>query len=163
MKKFIPVLIAIIFVFSLCACSNGTAEEVTTEAEAHSHEHIHTETTLETVTGTLYAVIDGKTATNQFSCSGGTITPERIAAGFTSWTGINFGLTSEIDESAKTMTLSFKDTSAMSTKSLTANEAFVFDSFSELKTFMLNSLKETIKQNIGEYEITFTVNGEEIN
>ena len=163
MKKFIPVLIAILLVFSLCACSGGITEEETTEAEVHSHEHIPAETTIETITGTLYAVIDGETSTNTFSCQGGTITPERIAAGFTGWTGINFGLTSEIDEENKTMTLNFKDTSAMATGDRTANERFEFDTADQMKKFIKDSLTETIKKNMGDYEITFTVGGEEIN
>lgn len=157
MKKISLILLSLLLVFSLCACAGNTAEELTTEAETQEQAVPET-TTLETITGDLYAVINGETKTNQFSCSGGTITPERIAAGFTGWTGISFSLTSVIDETNKTMTLIFKENSAMVTGDMSnANEGFEFSSVDEMKQFIKDSMTETIKKNIGEYEITFDV------
>lgn len=155
MKKYLLILFAFLLTVSLCACAENPVEEETTEIvteEAISNDET---TTLETISGKLYAVIDGETRTNEFYCSGGTVTPERIAAGFTGWTGINFRLVSEIDEDAKTMTLTWQTSSAVVTKDLTANETFTFDSYDELKTFMENSITESIKNNMGEYTITF--------
>lgn len=150
MKKFTLILISALLTFSLCACAQ-TAEEETTE------EPVQETTTLETITGVLYAILqDGTTAgPKEFYCSGGTITPERIAAGLTGWTGINFALTSETDESTKTITIKWKETSAMVTGDLTANEDFKFDSVDEMKTFMTNSLTESIVKNMGDYTVEF--------
>lgn len=156
MKKILPALTAIILILTLCACSNTTAEEMTTEAE-NTSETIAETTTLETIFGTLCAVVGDETRTNQFSCSGGTVTPERIAAGFTGWTGINFGLTSETDETAKTIKITWKATSAMVTDELTSNEDFKFETVDEMKKFMTDSITESIKENMGDYEITFDV------
>lgn len=156
MKKILLVLLSVMLVFSLCACSDKTTEEETTEAETSLENTANETTTLETISGKLYAVTSGETMTNEFYCSGGTVTPERIAAGFTGWTGINFGLMSEVDETSKTIKITWKATSAMVTGDYeAANEGFEFDSVDEMKIFMENSITESIKNNMGEYEITF--------
>ncbi len=158
MKKIIPVLISLSLVFALCACSGNTPEEETTEGETSAEEIVSETTTIETITGDLYAVMSSETRTNQFVCSGGTVTPERIAAGFTGWTGINFGLISETDEATKTIKIEWKATSAMATGDMsTANEGFEFNSADEMKKFMTDSITETIKNNMGDYTITFEV------
>lgn len=153
MKKFALILLSAIILLSLTACDNTVVQEETTEEQTQTAEI----TTTEEIRGLLYAVIDGAdTRTNEFMCVGGTVTPERIAAGFTGWTGINFGVTSVTDEQAKTITITWKDTSAAVTKDLTANEGFVFTDYETMKTFMENSLKETIVKNMGDYTIEFT-------
>lgn len=154
MKKAIIILLAFTLIFTFASCAK-TAEEETTEPQTVNQSQTES-TTAEQIKGLLYAVIEGKdTRTNEFMCTGGTITPERIAAGFTGWTGINFGVTSETDETTKTITITWKDTSAMVTKDLTANEGFEFASYEEMKNFMQNSLKESIVKNMGEYTVVF--------
>lgn len=160
MKKIFAGLISIIIILSLCGCNAKVNQEYTTEAEISSQSPV--ETTVETISGTLYATVNDENKTTEFYCSGGTITPERIAAGFTGWTGIDFGLSSIIDEENKTMTLNFRNSSAIVTKEWTANAGFEFQSYDELKNFIFESLKETIIKNMGNYEITFTVDGEPI-
>lgn len=160
MKKIIAVLISIISILSLCGCDKKVTQEETTEPEISSQAPV--ETTLETISGILYATVNGENKTNDFYCSGGTITPERIAAGFTGWTGIDFGLSSSIDEENKTMTLNFRNSSAVVTKELEANAGFEFQTYDELQNFILESLRETINKNIGDYEITFTADGKAI-
>lgn len=156
MKKLLLVLTTFLLAFSLCACADKTVEEETTENTADEvHSHLDESTTIETISGKLYAVIDGESRTNDFYCSGGTVTPERIAAGFTGWTGINFRLTSKVDETAKTITLTWQTSSAVVTKDLTANAGFEFDSYNEMKAFMESSMTESIKNNMGEYTVTF--------
>lgn len=152
MKKSILILLSALIIISLTACSNTVAEEETTEEQVQTTET----TTAAEIRGQLYAVIEGAdTRTNEFMCTGGTITPERIAAGFTGWTGINFGVTSVTDEATKTITITWKDTSAAVTKDLTANEGFEFADYEAMKAFMENSLKETIVKNMGEYTVVF--------
>lgn len=156
MKKIALILLAVIMIFSFAACAEKTVEEATTEAETAAEATIPETTTLETISGKLLAVVEAETMTNEFYCSGGTVTPERIAAGFTGWTGINFSITSEVDESAKTMKITWKATSAMVTGDYsTANAGFEFDSVDEMKKFMTDSLTESIKNNMGDYTITF--------
>lgn len=152
MKKFALILLSALIIISLTACSKTVADEETTQEQPQTTET----TTTEEIRGTLYAVIDGKDAkTNEFMCTGGTITPERIAAGFTGWTGINFGITSVTDEENKTITITWKDTSSAVTKDLTANDGFVFDSHEEMQTFMENSLAKSIVMNMGDYTVIF--------
>ncbi|MBQ8209922.1 MAG: hypothetical protein IJZ35_05010 [Clostridia bacterium] len=153
MKKIALILLSALLILSLTACAK-TAEEETTEEQTPVQT---TETTTSNeITGLLYAVIEGSdTKTNEFMCTGGTITPERIAAGFTGWTGIKFSLTSVTDETTKTITVNWNDTSAMVTKDLTANDGFEFDSYEEMKAFMEQSLTETIVKNIGGYTVVF--------
>lgn len=156
MKKYLLILLSVMLVISLCSCAAKTVEEETTEPETSMESTAPETTTLETVSGKLYAVTEAETMTNEFYCSGGTVTPERIAAGFTGWTGINFALTSEVDETAKTIKITWKTTSAMVTEDFSeANDGFEFDSLDELKTFMENSITESIRNNMGEYTVTF--------
>ena len=153
MKKFTLLLLSALLILSFSACSKTPDEESTTE---ESTVQTPETTTSNEIRGLLYAVIEGKdTRTNEFMCTGGTLTPERIAAGFTGWTGINFGITSVTDEATKTITITWKATSAMVTKNTTANEGFEFASYEELKTFMQNSLTETIVKNMGEYTVVY--------
>ncbi len=166
MKKLALILTAAALAFSLCACEKTTAEEESTE-EQHSIQTEVTETTTsETITGSLYAVLeDGTTlGPQEFSCSGGTVTPERIAAGLTGWTGINFSITSEIDEKNKAITINWKESSAMTTGIIPEeqNEQFTFTDVATMRVFMIESLCESIQYNMGDYAITFTVNGEDI-
>lgn len=156
MKKFLPLALAILLAALMCACSQSNNQETETQAESEVESVIET-TTEETIYGLLYAVTDEETMTNQFSCVGGTLTPERIAAGYTGWTGINFGLTSEIDEDAKTITITWKSTSAMATGDLTANDGFTFETTAELQKFMTDSITKGIEENMGEYTLTFEV------
>lgn len=156
MKKIALILLALLMALSLAACADKTVEEATTEPET-VFEPTTAETTVETISGKLIAVKEGESLTNEFYCSGGTVTPERIAAGFTGWTGINFSLTSEVDESAKTIKITWKTTSAMVTGDYSnANDGFEFDSTDAMKKFMTDSLTQSIKNNMGDYEITFT-------
>ena len=152
MKKYVLILLSVLIIISLTACDNKVVQEETTEEKVQTTET----TTAEEIRGQLYAVIAGAdTKTNEFMCVGGTVTPERIAAGFTGWTGINFGITSVTDEATKTITITWKDTSAAVTKDLTANEGFEFADYDAMKTFMENSLKETIIKNMGSYTVVF--------
>lgn len=152
MKKYVLILLSVLMMISLAACSGNVAEEETTEEQVQVTET----TTTDEIRGQLYAVIDGQdTKTNEFMCVGGTVTPERIAAGFTGWTGINFGISAVTDEATKTITITWKDTSAAVTKDLTANEGFEFADYDAMKTFMENSLKETIIKNMGSYTVVF--------
>lgn len=153
MKKFALLLLSALLIISLTACSKTPAEEGTTEEQTVQMPET---TTSGEIRGLLYAVIEGKdTRTNEFMCTGGTLTPERIAAGFTGWTGINFGITSVTDEATKTITITWKSTSAMVTKNTSANEGFEFASYDEMKAFMQNSLTETIVKNMGEYTVVY--------
>ena len=151
MKKIILISVAVLLALSLTACEKAVEEETTEEAVELTTEDPATKE----LRGMLYAVTAEETKTNEFMCVGGEITPERIAAGFTGWTGINFGVTSVKDETTKTITVTWKNTSAAVTKKLVANEGFEFTSYEEMKTFMETSLAESIVKNMGDYTVVF--------
>ncbi len=165
LKKILLIFSVLLLLFSFCSCkktdddvSNQTTEAPSENSEVKSEEAA----AAPVITGKLYAVVNEEILTNNFSFSGGAATPERIAAGLSGWSGLKLGITSETDETTKTITISFKPDSSVATDNYKGNGRFTFNSADEMKQFVKDSLKESIKQNIGEYELIFMLNGEQI-
>ena len=166
MKKSAAILISLFLLLALCACGSHTAdEENSTEPERNPQSMQHETPTGEKISGMLYAVRgQDDILTNEFSFYGGTVTPERIAAGFTGWTGIKFRITSVTDEENKTVTVNWLSDSSFAENKLPENqrEQFSFDDAEAMRVFMINSMRRSIRENMGEYDVIFTVNGEAI-
>ncbi len=161
MKKILTLIISIILsvtiVFAFSACSDSAVEEETTEGELDATQSEESTEESERITGLLYAVFeDADTATTEFSFNGGDFTPERIAAGFSGWTGLKFRISAETDTDNMTITIEWLDESSYVTGELSdANDSFTFEDVAVMRTFMTESLVKTIHENMGDYEVTF--------
>lgn len=163
MKKAISILLIFIFIFTLCACKKTPGEEMTTEEEVSTD----VEVTESTVTDTLFVVLKhdaNNVTTNAFSFQGGQVTPSRIAAGLTGFTGWNFRVNCQIDEGNKSIKIDFLSESSFVTgephPQLEAR--FPMENDTELKIFMMDSIAKTIMETMGDYDIFFTVEGNAI-
>ncbi|MCD7774187.1 MAG: hypothetical protein LUG85_02060 [Clostridiales bacterium] len=164
MKKITALIITLLLALGLCACTSSDGdEESTAESASETVSAVSSDSDSEKVTGTLYGVMASETRTNEFSFYGGTYTPERIAAGMTGWSGLKFRITAETDTDGKTVKIDWSEESAFYTGDYSeANSGFTFESAEELRTFMMDSMTKTIQENMGDYSVYFTVNGEDI-
>ncbi|MBR5232969.1 MAG: hypothetical protein IKW03_02045 [Clostridia bacterium] len=165
MKKLISIFLALMIMFTLSACGEKN------EPEGHNHNIIEegqTEEDNKEVKGMIYAVSGAdkeSLLSTEFSCNGGVITPERISAGLSGWTGLKFRISSSTDETTKTITIDWLSDASIIADAVpdTVRESFTFASVKELQVFMLNSLCYSIQANLGkEYDVFYTVNGEDI-
>lgn len=165
MKKILCSILALGLVLSLGACSkNNAKEEESTEPDNEIYS-LYEAASDEQVTQQLYAVLgNGEVKTNGFTFVGGSVTPERIAAGLTGWTGLTFGVSAVTDSAAKTIRINFKSTSSFVTGEIPEElrADFAFADVKEMRVFMMNSLCKTIRENMGGYDVYFTANGEDI-
>lgn len=166
-KKFFCFLLACMLVVSLGACAkNDVKEEESTEPEQEIEIFsLYEAASGEQVTNKLYAVFNADDIkTNDFSFVSGSVSPERIAAGFTGWTGLSFRITAETDSAAKTMKIDFKPESSFVTGEIPEDlrDDFAFTDAKEMRIFMMNSLCKTIRENMGGYDVYFTADGSDI-
>ena len=168
MKKFISLLLAFCFIFIFCSCQKA-ADDTTTEpasAESDAAENGSADSN-EKKEGLLYAVSsDGsEDKTTVFSFMGGDYTPERIAAGFSGWTGLKFRISSETDEENKKISITWLEESSFyaGNPDNGDNPNFSFSDSKEMRTFMLNSLYKTIIENMGDYEVYYSLENGDIN
>ncbi len=157
MKKFIPLIILLV-VLTFCSCgkSEKGAEDQSRDASPINYE---SGTFDDEFSGTLYAEFSdkNKNITTTFGWESGDITPERIAAGFTGWTGLKFRVSSTVDKVNMKITLKWLEDSSYVTGDMKgARENFKFANTDEMKDFMTNSLEKTIKENMGDYEVVFS-------
>ena len=160
MRRFIAFFIAILMIVSLCACEK--TEEL---PETTHHEHQSTEETLPEgkVAGQIYAVFGNESdCATEFVCNE-KVTPSRICAGLTGWTGLKFRTSVTVDEENKIITVEWLEDSSFfsGTAPETQKEPFIFENAETLRMFMLNSLVKSITANLGEYEIFFSVTGKD--
>ena len=161
MKKFISLLVSAILILSLSACANQNKEEVTT----NSNEAVTEDP--DRITGMIYGIFgkdDSKNLSTEFSAHGGVVTVERIAAGLSGWTGLKFRVTVTTDEENKKITVDWMEESSIKTGAMPdpQREEFIFKDETEIRVFMLNSLCQSILNNLGDYDVYFTVCGEDI-
>lgn len=170
MKKRIAALLAFVLIMSLCACNRTptneeiSTEEIPTATEAGTAAKYETPSG-EKLSGMLYVVWnDGEQASNVFSFYGGTVTPERIAAGLTGWTGLKFRISCETDETAKEIHINWLPESSFATGQIPdgMREEFTFTDAGTMRWFMLNSLTVSILNHSGDYAIYYTVDGKDI-
>lgn len=163
MKKIISLLLAFCFIFIFCSCQK--AKDDTTTEPAFSESDSKNDN--EKKEGLLYAVMSGgqEDKTTVFSFTGGDYTPERIAAGFSGWTGLKFRITSETDEANKKISITWLEDSSFFTGSPDNgdNPNFKFNDSKEMRTFMLNSLYKTIQENMGDYDVFYSLESGDIN
>lgn len=187
MRKFICIITAALLLLSLCACGHNDSDHESvpyptdsTKPDAVSDDStgaVETKTTDvndiieyeapsgEKVTKKLYAVLDeNEIKTNDFSFIGGSVTPERIAAGLAGWTGLSFRITAETDKAAKRITVNFLPDSTFVKGEIPdkLTTGFAFDDIKTVQIFMMNSICKTIRENMGGYDVFFTANGEDI-
>ncbi len=161
MKRIIAFFILTLMIFSLCACEKKDEIPETTH-----HEHQVTEETLPEgkVAGQIYAVFGNESdCSTEFICNE-KVTPSRICAGLTGWTGLKFRTSVTVDEENKKITIEWLEDSSFfsGTAPETQKEPFIFENAETLRLFMLNSLTKSIEANLGEYEIFFSVTGKDI-
>ena len=160
MKKYIAVLLAALLLISLSACAEEKNEEQTDKHEIHTEDP-------ERITGMIYGVFSddySKNLSTEFSAHGGVVTVERIAAGLTGWTGLKFRVSVVTDEENKKITVDWLDESSLYSGTMPdpQHEEFVFKDETEIRVFMLNSLCQSIMNNLGDYDVYYTLCGEDI-
>jgi predicted small lipoprotein YifL len=161
LKKIISIMLVLILAFTLGACGDKN------NPDAHNHNDTEQEDPNK-VTGMIYGVSSADKSTivsTEFSCNGGVVTPERISAGLSGWTGLKFRVNVETDDNAKTIRIDWLDESSINESTIpdTIREDFSFATVKDLRVFMLNSLCYSIHANLGDsYDIFYTVNGEDI-
>ncbi len=161
MKKIIAVLISALLILSLSACADKNKEEPTTNKNETVTEDP------DRITGMIYGVFSDdytKNLSTEFSAHGGVITVERIAAGLTGWTGLKFRVSVTTDEENKKITVDWMEESSLYTGNMPdpQREEFVFEDETAVRVFMLNSLCQSIINNLGNYNIYYTICGEDI-
>lgn len=161
MKKIIAILLSALILISLSACAEEKTEEQTTDKT-----EVHTEHP-DRITGMIYGVFSDdytKNLSTEFSANGGVVTVERIAAGLTGWTGLKFRVSVVTDEENKKITVDWLEESSLYTGAMPdpQHEEFVFKDETEIRVFMLNSLCQSIMNNLGDYDIYYTLCGEDI-
>lgn len=170
MKKQLAILLAILLLTGLCACSRTpTNEESSTEdnptAESAGTVTPHETPSGEKLSGMLRVIwANGEQSSNTFSFYGGTVTPERIAAGLSGWTGLRFRISCETDEAAGTIRINWLPDSSFATGQIPdgLREEFTFTDAETMRWFMLNSLTGSILENLGDYAVYYTVDGKDI-
>ena len=162
LKKIIAILMAAAIIFTLCACSKTeTNEEPTSDADAVMQQEE------EKITGMIFGLVNAEPESmlsTEFSCNGGVITPERIAAGLSGWTGLKFRISVETDDTNKAITINWLPESSINETQVpdTDRVDFTFDSVEQMQIFMLNSLCYSVMTNLDGYDIYYTLNGEDI-
>lgn len=161
MKKIFAFVFAVVIIFTLGACAETTTEDLTEKAQETITEDP------DKITGVIYAVLSGNendTLSTEFSCNGGVITVERIAAGLSGWTGLKFRVSVTQDEENKKITVDWLDESSLAEGAIpeTTRDEFSFESADEVRIFMLNSLCCSIRENLGDYDVYYTIAGEDI-
>lgn len=161
MKKFISVFLVLILALTLGAC--GDKEK----PEAHNHNDTEQEDPNK-ITGMIYGVTSAdkdSIVSTEFTANGGVVTPERISAGLSGWTGLKFRVKVDTDEATKTIRIDWLPESSINESTIpdTLRDTFSFATIKDLKVFMLNSFCYSIQANLGEdYDIFYKVNGEDI-
>ena len=165
MKKSIAILLAVLMLIGLCACGKKATDEEASTSEVGQSELSHETPSEEKITGILCVVREnGDQVSHDFSFYGGTATPERIAAGLTGWTGLKFRVSSEIDETAKTIHIDWLGDSSFATGQIPdkMRDEFTFSDTETMRWFMLNSMTASLLKNLGDYAVYYTVDGEDI-
>ncbi len=161
MKKIISIMLVLIIMLTFGACGDKD------KPDTHNHNDTEQEDPNK-VTGMIYGVSsadESEIVSTEFSCNGGVITPERISAGLSGWTGLKFRVNADTDEAAKTIRIDWLPESSLNENAIpdTLRDNFSFSTIEELRVFMLNSLCYSIQANLGEgYDIFYTLNGEDI-
>ncbi|MDR1001661.1 MAG: hypothetical protein LBL82_00085 [Oscillospiraceae bacterium] len=171
MKRIITLFLAVLLLFSLVSCG-GDTEGGSSAPDVASNSATPDEPTpadpddVSMINGTLYAVVaEDEVPTRDFGYEEGKLTPERVAEALSAWTGLNFSITSEFDAEYGTYIITWKSDSSLATGQppMEQNEEFTFYDAVTLRFFMLNSLCRTIRENIGEYDIYYAVEGGDLN
>lgn len=154
---FICLLLLLTSLLALPACDAKKAEETTTIL----HLSESTQTTENIEIGFLYAVI-GEVYQFEFGYFTDKLTVERIAEAFSGLTGLNFSV-SAAKNTAESITVDWKTDSTLvaGIGEQTQKEGFVFYDVESLDWFMLNSLCRTIRENMGNPDVYYTMNGGE--
>lgn len=162
MKRFVAVIMLLSLIFALCACSETTPQENASEINTQNE---HTELLSDgRVSGQIFAVFGNEQdSSTEFICNE-KITPARIAAGLTGWTGLKFRIKATTDDANKTITVDWLEDSSLATGTIpeALREPFSFEDSQAMRLFMLASLSKSIKENLGDFDIYFTVQGEDI-
>ncbi len=160
MKKIISVILVLMLAFTLGACGDKN------KTDAHKHDSQQTEDNK--ITGMIYAVTgtdEDSIVSTQFTANGGVVTPERISAGLSGWTGLKFRVNVQTDEAAKTIRIDWLPESSLNETTIpdTLRDNFSFASVKDLHVFMLNSFCYSIHANLGDsYDVFYTLDGEDI-
>lgn len=170
MKKFLSLVLVIVMVSSLAGCVSlgGVSVEednVSSEIAVSSEEKVDNNDG-DVLVGTLFTVFSQyDILEHDFGYVDGSLTAERIAEALSALTGLNFEITSQYDAENNILRIDWAPSSslALGEPADPQLEEFFFYEADSLRWFMLNSLSRTIRENIGEVDIFYTVNGEDLN
>ena len=159
MKKIISVILVLILALTLGACGDKN------KTDAHNHDAQQEENK---ITGMIYGVTgtdENSIVSTEFTANGGVVTPERISAGLSGWTGLKFRVSVQTDEATKKIRVDWLPESSLNESKIpeTLRDNFSFASVKDLHVFMLNSYCYSIRANLGDsYDVFYTLNGEDI-
>lgn len=162
LKKIIATALLFMLLFASGACAETKTEEQPSDAAQHTT--MDDENKIKGIIYGVFSADDTETLSTEFSCNGGVITVERIAAGLSGWTGLKFRVSVTTDEENKKITVDWLDESSLAQGTMpeTPHEEFTFANADEVRIFMFNSLCRSIRENLGDYDVYYTLAGEDI-
>ncbi len=155
MKIFISLVLLSVLAFSFAGCKAKIIQvESTTEKEVESVKQLNDDYEFSATVHSVFS--ETKSIASEIWCKEGELTPERIAAGLTGVTGLSFLSEISQDDTAKTITIKFKDNSSYVTgKAARDVDGYSFSGTQEMQEFMKASLSKSIEMNIKGYNIIF--------
>jgi hypothetical protein len=187
MKKVLAMTLAGILALSIVACKkeNGESQSAGTtsqtsqsttapkadstqadNSESNSTQADNSEDEPNMITGTLYAPFaDIDIREMDFGYEEGKCTPERIAEALTEWTGLVYDITATVDLEYNTVIVDWKSDSsfAKGEPPIPQKEGFEFYDQETMRWFMLNSLYNTIRVNMGINDVYYSIDGSDLN
>lgn len=158
MKRMISAILLLLLIVASTACENNTSSPQTNSTTKSTKDPAP-----ELITGTLYAVFsEDEIREFDFEYEYGTCTPEMIAEALSKWTGLDFNITAALNMQSNTVTI---DWSADSTLAIgqppeSQKKEFHFYDEEQLRFFMLNSLCHTIRENMGQLDVFYSLEGD---
>ena len=167
MKKLLLSGLAVLLTLAMAACGTNSGDSTSSNPTSGSQTSSQSgDPSPEMITGTLYAVF-GKNSVNEFDFGyeEGTCTPEKIAAALSEWTGLAFDITSDIDTAYNAVTVDWTSNSSFAEGQPPEpqKEGFEFYDQESMRWFMLNSLCRTIRKNMGNVDVFYSIEGDDLN
>jgi len=169
MKKFLLAGIAIVLALALTACGTNSGDSAASSSPAVSPSaspEAAPTAAPNMLIGTLCAVFSADDIREvDFGYEEGICTPLDIADALSELTGLNFDISYEIDPANNAVIIDWLETSSLATgqpPEVQDEDYFFFDVVS-LRWFMLNSMYTSIRENLGDMDVFYSVNGGDMN
>ena len=171
MKKVLLIGLAIILALAVTACeissdNSAVSSSPSVSPVASPSPEVTPSAEPNMMVGTLCAVFSADDIREvDFGYEEGMLTPIDIADALSDLTGLNFKMDYEIDPANNTVTVDWAETSSLATgqpPEIQDEDYFFFDVVS-LRWFMLNSMCTSIRENLGDMDVFYSVNGGDMN